>query len=83
MLSADIEEPLPDHAEAITLVPHYDCFVIGSRPREQLSRSARCTHPLAGPWSSGGDGTLDATGGWRRERLLGPAQVRPADPGHR
>jgi Winged helix DNA-binding domain len=36
LLAADLEEPFEPAAGVVRLLPQYDCFVIGSRPREQL-----------------------------------------------
>lgn len=40
LLAADLEEPLEVIRDVVRLLPHYDCFVVGSRPRDQLVRDA-------------------------------------------
>jgi hypothetical protein len=36
LLAEDLEEPLEVAREVVRLLPRYDCFVVGSRPRDQL-----------------------------------------------
>jgi DNA glycosylase AlkZ-like len=40
MLAADLDERFEDVRDLVRLMPQYDCFVIGSRPREQLISDA-------------------------------------------
>lgn len=40
MLTADVDEPVEAAGDSVRLLSQYDCFVIGSRPREQLLNGA-------------------------------------------
>lgn len=39
-LAADLRRPFESVREVVRLVPQYDCFVLGSRPRERLVSDA-------------------------------------------
>jgi Winged helix DNA-binding domain len=43
MLAGDAARPFPAPSGVVRLVPQYDCFVLGSRPREQLIREGAQT----------------------------------------
>jgi winged helix DNA-binding protein len=43
MLAGDAAMPFPAPSTVVRLVPQYDCFVLGSRPREQLIRESAQT----------------------------------------
>ena len=38
LLAADLKEPFEEVRDVVRLLSYYDCFVVGSRPRDQEER---------------------------------------------